>query len=153
MTNTIHILVGTTSGNTEALADHVQEILESHELSTEMHYEPTFDSLPKSGVWLIFLATHGAGDYADSMLDFYDVIAEANAPLLPDLSYAVCAIGESCYDTFCEAGRHCDEQLSILNATRLFERLEIDMMHDDPEQKATYWINQSIDKLRSYPHQ
>ncbi len=116
-----------------------------------MHYEPTFDDLPKSGIWLIFLATHGAGDYADSMLDFYDVIASTNVPLLPDLSYAVCAIGESCYDTFCEAGRHCDKKLSVLNATRLFERLEIDMMEDDPEDKASKWVTELIDKLRSYP--
>ncbi|PYE30577.1 flavodoxin-like protein [Idiomarina fontislapidosi] len=153
MTNTIHLLVGTTSGNTEALADHVQAILESHDFNTEMHYEPTFDSLPTSGIWLIFLATHGAGDYADSMLDFYDVIAQADAPQLPDLKYAVCAIGESCYDTFCAAGRHCDDQLTNLRASRLFERLEIDMMEDDPEEKASQWIAQSIDKLRSYPQQ
>ncbi|MCA1767180.1 MAG: flavodoxin domain-containing protein, partial [Idiomarina sp.] len=61
-------------------------------------------------------------------------------PDLTELNYAVIAIGESCYDTYCEAGRHCDKRLQELGGTKITDRLEIDMLEDDPEQKTLNWL-------------
>ena len=145
----LHLLVGTTSGNTEFLADTISDELIEQGFETELHYEPELEALPTSEPWLVLLSSHGAGDYADYMLDFYDEITAPQTPDLSDLNYAVIAIGESSYDTFCKAGRHCDERLQELGGTRMLERLEIDMLQDDPEQKAAQWIPSMTDALKA----
>lgn len=145
----LHLLVGTTSGNTEFLADTVSEKLNQQGIETELHYEPEFEKLPSDQPWLIFLASHGAGDYADSMLDFYDEINDPQSPNLNGLNYAVVAVGESCYDTFCEAGRHCDKRLQQLGGTQMTDRLEIDMLEDDPEEKTLSWLPAITDAVKA----
>lgn len=42
----LHLLVGTTSGNTEFLADTVSEKLNQQGIETELYYEPEFEKLP-----------------------------------------------------------------------------------------------------------
>lgn len=145
----LHLLVGTTSGNTEFLADTLDEKLSEQHIKTQVHYEPELENLPPHEPWLILLASHGAGDYGDSMLDFYDHIEDPHSPDLTAVNYAVIAIGESCYDTFCGAGRHCDKRLQTLGATKLVDRLEIDMLEDDPETKALDWLPQITDALKA----
>ncbi|RUO80980.1 flavodoxin [Idiomarina tyrosinivorans] len=148
MAETIHILIGTTSGNTEYLADQLSEALHQQGFATQLHDEPDLGTLPTEGTWLVCLASHGAGDYADSMLGFYDQISLHEDPL-KQLKYAVIAIGESCYDTYCKAGRHLDSRLQELGGKRLTSRLEIDMLEDDPEQKALQWLPNMVNALNS----
>lgn len=146
----IDILVGTTSGNTEYLADQMQEQLQQAGIETRMHYEPDLEALlaarDSNSIWLGCIASHGAGDYGDSMLDFAEQLAHSN-PTLDGLKYAVIAIGESCYDTYCAAGRDFDQRLQEAAAIPMIERLEIDMMNDDPEQLTPTWVQKLIDFL------
>lgn len=137
----VDILVATTSGNTEYLADRLSDKLIADGHTTELHYEPDYQQLVtgEQAIWLCCIASHGAGDYADSMLDFAEQL-HAQQPELPLLRYAVIAVGDSNYDTYCAAGRDCDERLQQAGATALLERLEIDMANDDPEQKSADWI-------------
>ncbi len=142
MDHNIDILVATTSGNTEYLADQLAAQLETAGFTTAMHYEPDYQQLTenvtKNSIWICCVASHGAGDYADSMLDFAEQLHH-DQPNLKPLRYGVIAIGDSCYDTFCAAGRDCDEQLAKAGAKRLLDRLEIDMSVDDPDKKASTW--------------
>lgn len=144
----IDILVATTSGNTEYLADQLSDLLIASGHTTELHYEPDYQQLVNSdaAIWLCCIASHGAGEYADSMLDFAEQLTEQQ-PNLPLLKYAVIAVGDSNYDTYCAAGRDCDERLLQAGASRLVERLEIDMANDDPEQKSTEWLGSFIAAL------
>ena len=147
----LQILVGTTSGNTEHLADHAADLIrEKTQIDVLVHYEPDLEIIDKQQPWLIFIASHGAGDYADSMLDFYDQLQLADD--LSELKFAVVAIGESCYDTYCEAGRDLDQRLENLNGQRLCQRLEIDMLEQDPEKAFEHYLPQWIDVMRSYTH-
>ncbi|RUO59026.1 flavodoxin domain-containing protein [Pseudidiomarina insulisalsae] len=147
---TIDILVATTSGNTEYLADQVSEQLQNEGFITRVHYEPDYsdlvEAIDQDSIWLGCIASHGAGDYADSMLAFADDL-HARKPRLEPLSYAVIAVGDSCYDTFCLAGRDFDENLAHAGAKRLMDRLEIDMSRDDPEKKASTWLTTFMDRL------
>ncbi|MGM0525939.1 MAG: flavodoxin domain-containing protein [Pseudomonadota bacterium] len=145
---TIQILVGTTSGNTEFLADHVADLLKQHSFDVELHYEPDLSVIDQTQPWLIFIASHGAGDYADSMLDFHQQLLDSTS--LKAFPYSVIAIGESCYDTYCAAGRDIDQRLDKLGANRFSNRLEIDMLQDDPEIMVENQISFWIEKLRSY---
>ena len=94
----LQILVGTTSGNTEYLADHVADLLKQQDIDSQLHYEPDLNEIDATQPWLIFIASHGAGDYADSMLDFYDQLQHTDQ--INKTGFIVVAIGESCYDTF-----------------------------------------------------
>jgi MioC protein len=144
----IDILVATTSGNTEYLADQLSAQLIAAGYTTELHYEPDYLQLvtTDAATWLCCIASHGAGEYADSMLDFAEQLS-AQQPDLPQLQFAVIAVGDSNYDTFCAAGRDCDERLQQAGAKKLVERLEIDMANDDPEQKSTLWLPSFIRAL------
>lgn len=144
----IDILVATTSGNTEYLADQLSAQLIESGYSTEVHYEPNYQQLvnTEAATWLCCIASHGAGEYADSMIDFAEQLS-IQQPDLPLLQFAVIAVGDSNYDTFCAAGRDCDERLQKAGAKQLLERLEIDMANDDPEQKSTIWLQSFISSL------
>ncbi len=146
----IDILVATTSGNTEYLADQLAELLQQAGYTTTLHYEPDYsellESLTDQSIWLCCIASHGAGDYADSMLDFAEQL-HAEKPSLEQLKYAVIAVGDSCYDTFCAAGRDADAMFAILGAKRLISRLEIDMSQDDPDEKSSTWLRSFIQSL------
>ena len=147
---TIEILVATTSGNTEYLADQLSDQLQAAGFATRVHYEPDYSELMQllkpNSIWLGCIASHGAGEYADSMLDFADDLQQQQ-PLLTDLRYAVIAVGDSCYDTFCAAGRDFDQLLEKLSAKRILPTLEIDMSQDDPEEKASTWLGSMLTQL------
>ncbi len=146
----IDILVATTSGNTEYLADQIAEQLQQQGYNTVVHYEPDYSEIVENvsdeTLWIGCIASHGAGDYADSMLAFADDLHAKN-PQLEPLRYAVIAIGDSCYDTYCAAGRDFDERLAKADAKRLIERLEIDMSQDDPEEKASTWLRSLLERM------
>lgn len=147
---TIHILVATTSGNTEYLADEVAALLEQQGLTSVMHYEPNYSELiaevTDQNIWLCCVASHGAGEYGDSMLDFSEQLSQQKPNLSP-LKYAVIAVGDSCYDTYCQAGKDCDAMLQLLGAKKLLDRLEIDMSCDDPIEKSSTWLPYFIQAL------
>ncbi|WP_258239626.1 flavodoxin domain-containing protein [Pseudidiomarina homiensis] len=146
----IEILVATTSGNTEYLADQLAEQLQQQGYTARVHYEPDYTDLVETitdeTLWIGCIASHGAGDYADSMLAFADDL-HAKKPRLEPLQYAVIAVGDSCYDTYCAAGRDFDEKLANAGAKRVIERLEIDMSQDDPEEKASTWLGSLLAHL------
>lgn len=151
----IDILVATTSGNTEYLADQIAEQLQHAGFTTSLHYEPDYSDLlealrqsTEETFWLCCVASHGAGEYADSMLDFAEQM-HAEKPQLEELNFAVIAVGDSCYDTFCSAGRDCDALLDKLHAKRAVEHLEIDMATEDPEEKTTEWLPKLITWLNN----
>lgn len=146
----IDILVATTSGNTEYLADQLSQQLQQAGFTTTLHYEPDYselmESLTEQSIWLCCVASHGAGEYADSMLDFAEELHQ-HKPQLNELRYGVIAVGDSCYDTFCAAGRDCDAMLAILGAKRLISHLEIDMSQDDPDEKSSTWLQSFIQSV------
>lgn len=146
----IELLVATTSGNTEYLADQLAEQLQQQGFTARVHYEPDYtdmvENITDDTLWIGCIASHGAGDYADSMLAFADDL-HAKKPRLDPLQYAVIAVGDRCYDTYCAAGRDFDESLAKAGAKRLIERLEIDMSQDDPEEKASTWLGSLLQRL------
>ncbi|MCL5255398.1 MAG: flavodoxin domain-containing protein [Gammaproteobacteria bacterium] len=101
----IHILVGTTSGNTEYLAEQLQDQLTQEGHQVTFHDQPAFDDVPQTDcLWLLCIATHGAGEYADSIAPFMEAVQQ-HKPNLSAIKVALIAVGDSSYDTFCQAGR------------------------------------------------
>lgn len=72
------------------------------------------------------VSTHGDGEPPESARDFFDYLASGRAPQLPELRYAVLALGDSSYPLFCAAGKFVDEKLRALGATALRDRIDAD---------------------------
>lgn len=147
MATMIHILVGTTSGNTEFLASELEQSIKQKQLETMFHDAPRIDEVPKEGFWLLCLATHGAGEHAESIEGFMEDLAEQK-PDLSNVQFAVIAVGDSSYDTFCQAGKDADALIQSLGARSIHEILEIDVMFDlEPETSALQWMKQWISQI------
>jgi sulfite reductase (NADPH) flavoprotein alpha-component len=86
---------------------------------------------------LIVISTHGVGDPPPSAKSFFAELLSEQMPFLPNLNYTVCALGDSNYRLFCEAGRHIDNRLTELQAKPIYPRTECDI---DFSTTAIEWI-------------
>ena len=142
----IDIIIGSTLGAAEYVAEHLAEQLQAQQHSTELHYQPDLNNLLASKgsdtLWLIVTSTHGAGQVPDNLHPFTQDLAQRQ-PQLADLRYAVVALGDSNYDTFCAGGRLLDQLMAQTGAQKVGERLEIDVtQHDIPEDAADIWFSE-----------
>lgn len=140
---TIDIIIGSTLGGAEYVAEHLDTILQNASHQTTLHYQPDFAHLSakhqSDHLWLIVTSTHGAGQVPDNLAPFTHALAQESH--LSGLRYGIVAIGDSNYDTFCAAGRQIDELLEKLAAQRIGERLEIDVADGElPEDSAENWL-------------
>ena len=143
----IHIITGSTLGGTEYIGDHIFDQLNAKGIETTVHNQPTLEDIEPSGVWLIITSTHGAGDYPDNIQPFIHAL-QSTPPRMSDVRFAVIGLGDSSYDTFCAAGKHADELLADIGATRLCECLLIDILNTPiPEDEADHWLEQHIKLL------
>lgn len=137
----ITIITGSTLGGAEYVADHLSDLLNEKGISTHILNEAILEETPLTGYWLIITSTHGAGDYPDNIQPFITQL-ESQQPDLSSLQYAVIAIGDSSYDTYCAAGIHADQLIERLGATRINTRLDIDVTQDPvPEDPAEAWLS------------
>ncbi len=145
----IQILVGSTLGGTEYVAEAAQVLIEEAGYDTELNLDPDLNdlSLQENQIWLICVATHGAGDYPDNFKSFVEQLQQVNAPLI-DVRYAIIGIGDSNYDLFCGAAKNIDFFLEEMRATNIADRFEIDMAScSDPEDSISVWIPLFINSL------
>ena len=136
----IDILVGSQMGAAEYVAEQVAETLVQAGYDVKLHLEPELDQLTGQGTWLVITSTYGAGDLPDNIQPFADQLAQDRRDLTT-LSYAVITLGDSSYDTFCEAGRKLDQLLAEKHARKLITSLEIDAQQPElPEDIALLWL-------------
>src|SRR5690606_15221896 len=93
---------------------------------------------------LLICSTHGDGDPPEPVHGFHSLLMDERAPRLPELRYAVLALGDSSYERFCEAGRQFDERLAALGAQRLVPRQECDVDFAEP---AKLWMDSVLELL------
>jgi MioC protein len=139
------IIIGSTLGGAEYVAEHLAEQLQSQHHQTALHYKANFDAINANQtaetVWLVVTSTHGAGQVPDNLQPFTDQLAK-QSPQKTALRYAVVALGDRNYDTFCAAGQLLDQLLEQFGAQKIGERLEIDVTaHDIPEDAADEWFS------------
>lgn len=145
----IHIITGSTLGGAEYVGDHLSDLLTEQGAETEIYNQASLEEVPAEGIWLIVTSTHGAGDYPDTIAPFMDSLKET-PPNMAQVQFAVVAIGDSSYDTFCGAGRDAQATLVDIGATEICPHLEIDILeHDVPEDAAQAWLETHMDKFIS----
>lgn len=144
----IHIITGSTLGGAEYVGDHLSDLLQEKGLQTTIHNQPQIAEIEANDIWLIITSTHGAGDYPDNIQPFIAGL-QNTPPRMSSVKYAVIAIGDSSYDTFCAAGKHAFELLEDIGATPIIDCLEIDILSDQvPEDTAEAWLNQNLNKFQ-----
>jgi len=143
----IHIITGSTLGGAEYVGDHISDLLIEKGHQTEIHNQPDLSNINADGTWIIVTSTHGAGEYPDNIKPFIQALQDT-PPKMSDVKYAVVAIGDSSYDTFCAAGKHAHDLLEDIGGTALTECFTIDILaHPVPEDAAEEWLEQHIERF------
>ncbi|QDF65480.1 FMN-binding protein MioC [Shewanella sp. SNU WT4] len=143
----IEIIVGTTLGGTEYVADEMLPLLSDlgHEIT--LHLAPELTDLDPKSLWIIVSSTHGAGDLPDNLQPLLKQLRLLQ-PSLAELTFALCAIGDSNYDTFCQGPESLVSELSFLGATEIVDKIQIDIKQQTiPEDAAIHWLKQWINRI------
>lgn len=143
---TLHILYGTQTGNSTAVANDAAAVAKAHGLVpvVQSMSEIDFAAVAKMQYLLLITSTYGEGEMPDNAQLLWESACAADAPTLPKLNYAVLALGDSGYDLFCQAGIDWDNRLAELGAQRLYTRTDCDVNY---EETAENWIASVIPLL------
>lgn len=135
-------------GASEYIADHLAEMLsKDHQVSINLDPDIAHYDLSKNQLWLVCTSTHGAGDFPDNIEPFFEQLKQ-QAPDLSNINFAVCGLGDTSYDTFCNAGIVMDTLLDSLGATRAYSLNMIDILEQElPEENAERWLNLWLNTL------
>lgn len=142
------IIVGSMLGGTEYVAEACEETLTSLGHQVTVHLSPELSSIPQQDqTWLVCTSTHGAGDHPDNIQRFIDDLQNSTQDL-NHMPFFVIGIGDSNYDTFCEAAIKTQNLLLSKGCTNLIPLLTLDMSTDiDPEALSQQWICDHKDLL------
>jgi len=133
------ILFGSESGNSEYLAVEAEKQAKSLGLSTSVKGmdEIKIGDLSEAKNVIIYCSTWGEGDMPDNAVDLWE---EANGDSLPSLegcNFAVCALGDTSYEFFCQSGKDWDVWFEKQGATRVLDRVDCDVEYEDPAEEFT----------------
>lgn len=132
------IVVGSMLGASEYVADALQEALNKHDLSSNIHLAPDLNDVSRDATWIICTSTHGAGDLPDNIQPFAKQIAKTDTS---DVTFIVIGLGDSSYDTFCFGAAQMEKVLKNSGARMDAPALNIDVLHHPiPEQTAVDWL-------------
>ncbi|MUH73529.1 flavodoxin domain-containing protein [Psychrosphaera haliotis] len=142
----IKIIVGTETGTAEYVADEVLDLLGEHDLNAEVIDQISELSLDDTETLVICTSTHGAGEVPNNLKKFEQWLQ--TSPNLENKKFAVIGLGDSSYDTFCQAAKSLDELLSNANANRMFTPIFADAMSDElPEDIVLLLLKAQLDKF------
>lgn len=145
---TVTIWYGSETGNGRGVAERLARDAESRGFAVEL--ASTADIQPRSisrlDLLLLVMSTHGEGDPPEDAEALHKLIRSDRAPRLDKLRFAVFALGDSSYPDFCQTGREFDRLLEELGATRLLDRVDVDV---DFEPAEDAWREQVLARLDS----
>lgn len=134
----VEIIVGSTLGATEYVADALSELLTKLAISNTIHLKPDLESINKKAFWLICTSTHGAGDLPDNIQPFAKQLKSTS---VKDLPFAILGIGDSSYDTFCHGAINLESRLIKKGANLAEPAKHIDILEFPvPEEEAKEWL-------------
>ena len=132
------VLYGSQTGNARRAAEALHARLEAAGLPARLLRADAYPlrELKDERLLYIAISTQGDGDPPDDALAFVDFMSGKRAPRLPQLKFAVLALGDSSYPQFCAIGQRIDARLSELGAARVAECANADL---DVETIAAPW--------------
>ena len=145
--NSIAIFFGSQTGNAEDLANQTKKLADKSGLNATVF---DMDGFPASNLInhkriLIITSTWGEGEMPDNAADLWDETCSQN-PSLAGVNYSICAIGDTGYDEFCQAGIDWDNKFQELGATKVTELQKCDV---DFEPEWQVWVDKVIPAMVS----
>ena len=134
----VTVIYASQTGTAEGLAKKLLKTLKKGNFAPEIHDVANYDCAKLSGEknLLIITSTYGDGEPPDSATEFHAWLMSDAAPRLESLSYSVLALGDTSYPDFCKCGIEIDTRLESLGATRIYERVDVDV---DPDAPYAIW--------------
>lgn len=144
----ITVLYGSQTGNSKSVAKKLSGQAQAlgHGVSVKDMNDYTPQQLKNERLLLLVVSTQGEGEPPAAAETLYRFLHSPRAPQLPELQYAVLALGDRSYAQFCQTGRDFDEKLAQLGARRLADRVECDV---DFQEDADRWIAAVLDKIKT----
>lgn len=140
----LKILYGTHTGKSKIIASKLGEVLAGRGVGAQIDSLDNYKTRQLSGESnIVFIvSTHGEGEPPAMAEDFHAFITGKRAPQLPNLNYAVVALGDKSYKLFCKTGLDIDQALTKLGAKPIFPVLTLDVDFEDDAEK---WINDFVE--------
>ena len=140
------VLYGTQSGNAEWVAVQVQRLAAPRGLVCRVADMDEVDiaDIAAARKILIVVSTYGEGDMPDNAADLWRAVASNDAPRLDGVEVAVCGLGDSSYDGFCQTAINLDTRLAELGARRVVARAECDV---DFQAAIDTWLPRALDQF------
>lgn len=148
----VAVLYGSQTGTAEGLARKLAKELKGAGfeavLTSLEGYIPATLATETYAVFIV--STYGEGEPPDVVQPFYQYLCLAHLPLLGNLYYAVCALGDKHYEHFCKFGRDLDVKLEALGGMRILDRVDCDLDLDAP---FAAWKQRIAPRLREVAQQ
>ena len=148
----VAVLYGSQTGTAEGLARKLAKELKAAGfeavLTSLEGYLPATLATETYAVFIV--STYGEGEPPDVVQPFYQYLCLAHLPLLGNLYYAVCALGDKHYEYFCKFGRDLDAKLEALGGMRILDRVDCDVEVDVP---FAAWKQSLAPRLREVAQQ
>jgi len=143
----VTIIFGSESGNAAALAQETAREAKQRGLTPTVKdmADCALDNLAKCEHLLVITSTWGDGDPPDNAVELHSAIMGANAPDFSKVKFAVCALGDTSYDKFCQTGKDFDLRLEQLGGQRLSARVDCDV---DYESLFRQWLGSVMSSLK-----
>lgn len=142
----IALIVGSVYGAAQYVAEEAQPLLTGLGHEVALYEEAKLDEVLSfnADIWLLISSTTGQGDIPDNLLPFF-LDVQSRFPLLTGKQFAVIALGDSSYETFCGAGEQLRALLLEIQGTELAPMLRIDAGETlEPETIALPWLKQQF---------
>ena len=139
------ILFGSQTGNAAGLAEKTAKLAQNYGLVPTVYDMDGFDTatLANHKRTLIITSTWGEGEMPDNAESLWQSV-NSQSPSLSDVSFSVCAIGDTAYDEFCKAGLDWDSKYESLGANRVHSIQLCDVDFDPP---WAVWVAEALPRI------
>jgi sulfite reductase (NADPH) flavoprotein alpha-component len=139
------IVYGTETGNSKKVATDFATKAKKQQIQTKLLSLEQYrlNDLLKEEIFVTVISTQGEGEPPAAAQKFYDHIHQ-NGFQLPNMRYAVLALGDTSYPLFCKAGEDVDQQLSKLGGKRIVPIQKCDVEY---ESEAESWFDNLLQGL------
>ena len=137
------ILFASQTGTAERLAKKAAKLASKRGFAPTLldAAQASLEKLSQEQAILLVASTYGEGEAPDHAKPLLNALREASGTPFANLRYSLCALGDSKYTRFCQAGKDLDHHLEKLGARRVGERAECDVGEDE---KYTAWLDAAL---------
>lgn len=147
---TATVLYGSQTGNAKRLAEQLHSELQAQGIAARVLRASDYPTreLAQEKLLLVAISTQGEGEPPEDSIALFKFLASNRAPKLPQLKYAIFALGDRSYNQFCAAGKNLAGLLDKLGASEWQPRVDADVEYDTDAKRWRADIVEQAKKLQ-----